>query len=190
MDLLEINGLRLRTEIGFSQHEVGKLQEIVVTIQLKISRKAGKSDCVEDCLDNRTLTKDIISLVENKKYNLIEAMAEDIARVCVQKHGAPWTKVKVHKPNALRFAEFSAVSVERCSEDYKWENVHLLIGSNISPEENIAKVIALLKEKFEGLKLSRAFRTPPVGYGYEEQDDFINMAVLGKLTTIQPRKFP
>ena len=40
MDLLEIDGLRLRTEVGFSKHEVGKLQEILVNIQLKISRKA------------------------------------------------------------------------------------------------------------------------------------------------------
>ena len=54
MDLLEINGLRLRTEVGFSKHEVGKLQEILVNIQLKISRKAAQSDSVEDSVNNRT----------------------------------------------------------------------------------------------------------------------------------------
>lgn len=178
MDLLEINGLRLRTKVGFSKHEVGKLQEIVVTIQIKISRKAGKTDNIEDSINNRTLTKDIISCVENRKYNLIEAIGQDIASICVQRHGAPWVKVKVLKPNALRFADYSAVIVERYSEDYTWENVHLLLGSNISPKENMIKVIALLKETFELIKISRAFQTPPVGF--EQQDEFINMAVLVK----------
>ena len=178
MDILEINGLRLRTEVGFSKHEVGKLQEIVVTIQIKISRKASKTDNIEDSINNRTLTKDIISCVENRKYNLIETIGEDIASICVQRHGASWVKVKVLKPNALRFADYSAVIVERCSEDYKWENVHLLLGSNISPKENMIKVIPLLKENFDLIKISRAFQTPPVGY--EQQDEFINMAVLVK----------
>ena len=178
MDILEINGLRLRTEVGFSKHEVGKLQEIVVTIQIKISRKASKTDNIEDSINNRTLTKDIISCVENRKYNLIETIGEDIASICVQRHAASWVKVKVLKPNALRFADYSAVIVERCSEDYKWENVHLLLGSNISPKENMIKVIPLLKENFDLIKISRAFQTPPVGY--EQQDEFINMAVLVK----------
>ena len=183
MDLLEINGLRLRTEVGFSKHEVGKLQEILVNIQLKISRKAAQSDCVEDSINNRTLTKDIISHVENNKYNLIEKIAEDIARVCLQ-HGTPWVKVKVMKPNALRFSDYSAVSIERSSEDYTWESVHLHIGSNISPKENIVKCIAILKEKFEVLKISRAMQTPAVGF--KEQDDFINMAALVK-TNYDPK---
>ena len=177
-DLLEISGLRLRTEVGLSRHEVGKLQEIVVTIQFQISRIAGKSDNVEDSINNRTLTKDIITRVENRQYNLIETIAEDIAGVCVEKHGAPWVKVKVAKPNALRFSDYSAVIVERCSKDYKWENVHLVLGSNIFPIENMIKVIALLKEKFDLVKISRAFQTPPVGY--EQQDKFINMAVVVK----------
>ena len=184
MDMLEIKRLRLRTEVGFSKHELNKQQEIVVNIQLKLSRKPGLSDCVEDSINMRTLTKDIISRVENKKYNLIETVAEDIARICVHDHGAPWVKVDVQKPNALRFSECSAVIIERRAKDFcKWENVHLSLGSNISPQENIARIIALLKETFHVLKISKAFRTAPVGY--KNQDDFINMAVLIK-TKLDP----
>jgi 2-amino-4-hydroxy-6-hydroxymethyldihydropteridine diphosphokinase len=68
------------------------------------------------------------------------------------------------------------VTIERRWEDFDWEDVHVSIGSNSNPFHNIPKAISLLKEKFQLTKLSKAFRTTPVGF--KEQEDFINMAAV------------
>lgn len=183
MDVVEINSLHVRTEVGFSPHELGKLQELIITIQVKIERKAGNTDCVKDTINLKTVAKEILFHVENKKYNLIEAVATDVARICVVRHGVQWVRVEVKKPNALRFSDYSSVTVERCLDDFEWNDVHVSIGSNINPLQNIEKALDLLKEKAEIIEMSRAFRTTPVGY--KKQDDFVNMAIVLK-TKLDP----
>jgi FolB domain-containing protein len=176
MDVIEINRLHVRTEVGFSPHELGKLQELIITIHLKTSKKAGQTDRVEDTINYDTIANDVLFHVENKRYNLIEAVAADVAHICVVRHGVPWVKVLVQKPNCLRCSDYSSVTIERRWEDFDWEDVHVSIGSNSNPFHNIPKAISLLKEKFQLTKLSKAFRTTPVGF--KEQEDFINMAAV------------
>lgn len=184
MDVLEINGLRVRSEVGISPHERGKLQELTINIHLRTSiKKAGESDCVEDTINYRTITKDVLFHVENKKYNLVEAVATDVARICVVRHDVQSVKVTVHKPNSLRFSDSSSVTIERCIEDFEWNEVHISIGSNIEPQRNLPLAISMLKEKMEVVKLSSAFKTTPVGF--KDQDDFINMAAIVK-TKLDP----
>lgn len=177
MDELQINGLRVRTEVGFSPHELGILQDLIITIHLRTSAKnAGETDRVEDTINYKTIAKDILFHVENKKYNLIEAVATDVARICVVHHGVPSVKVIVVKPHALRFSESSSVTIERRWEDFDWHEAHISIGSNIQPQKNLPQAISLLKEKTDLVKLSEAFRTTPVGF--KEQEDFVNMAAV------------
>ena len=184
MDILEINRLRVRTEVGFSPHELGKKQELNITIHLRTSiKKAGETDRVEDTINNRTITKDVLFHVENKRYNLIEAVATDVARICVVRHGVPSVKVIVEKPNALRFSESSSVTIERRWEDFEWHKVHISIGSNIEPEKNLSMAMDSLKEHMEVLKVSKAFQTTPVGD--KKQADFLNMAALAR-TKLSP----
>ena len=65
-------------------HELGKLQEISITMRLRASiKKAGETDRVEDTINNRTVAKEVLFHFENKKYSLIEAVATDVARICV-----------------------------------------------------------------------------------------------------------
>ncbi|XP_031556712.1 uncharacterized protein LOC116293431, partial [Actinia tenebrosa] len=70
MDFVEINSLHARTEVGFSPHEIGKLQELIITIQLQTSRKAGNTDCVKDVINLKTVTKEVLFHVENKKLKI------------------------------------------------------------------------------------------------------------------------
>lgn len=50
------------------------------------------------------------------------------------------------------------------------------IGSNLSPNRNIAHIIKALLEQFPELSLSRVLHIPPVGMN--SQHDFLNMAVF------------
>lgn len=50
------------------------------------------------------------------------------------------------------------------------------IGSNLSPESNIADIIDALLEQFSSLAISRVLRIPPVGMN--SQHDFLNLAAF------------
>lgn len=117
MDIIEIDALRLRCEIGFSAHEIGVKQDVVLTLRIGTDiRRAGQTDDPADAFNYRTVTKAIIAHVESSHYKLVEALAESVAQM-VLAHGAPWVQVRVHKPGALRFADSVGVLIERSSGD-------------------------------------------------------------------------
>ena len=93
---MEQNCLRVRTEVGISPHELGKRQEINITLHLRTCvKKAGESDLVDDTINHKNITKDVLFHLENKKYNIIETMATDAARICVARYGITSVKVTV-----------------------------------------------------------------------------------------------
>ena len=119
MDLIEIDNLRLRCVIGFSPHERGVLQDVVLSLRLGCDmRPAARSDDPADALNYRTLTKDVIALVESSRWQLLETLATAVARVCVQEHAAAWVQVRAHKPGALRFSDSVGVCIERRAADF------------------------------------------------------------------------
>jgi len=119
MDKIVIENLRLRCEIGFSAHEIGKKQDVVINIIFFTDlRQAGKTDNPDDVLNYRTVTKSIITHVEASQYKTVEALADNIARIAITKHNVPHIEVTVHKPHALRFADSVGVIIERKTEDY------------------------------------------------------------------------
>jgi FolB domain-containing protein len=118
-DIIEIDNLRLRCEIGFSPHEQGVRQDVVISLRIHTdTRRAGETDNPDDAYNYRTVTKAIIQHVESSRYTLVEALAAAIARICVVDHHAEYVQVRVHKPGALRFADSVGVVIERGRADY------------------------------------------------------------------------
>lgn len=119
MDIIEIDALRLRCEIGFSQHEIGVKQDVVISLRIGADmRRAGETDDPADAFNYRTVTKAVIAHVEASKYRLVEALAANIARIAVVDCGAEWVQVRVHKPHALRFSDSVGVVIERTPADF------------------------------------------------------------------------
>jgi len=176
MDIIEIDNLRLRTQIGFSAHELGDLQDVIISLRLATNQlRAGESDVPDDAYNYKTVTKAIIRHVEQAKYFLVEKLAEEIARLCVIDHHAPYVQVRVHKPGALRHSDSVGVRIERRPADYQQTVIYVSLGSNINPEENLIKAVHLIRNYTTLLALSPVYRTAP--QGYTEQDHFLNMAV-------------
>lgn len=118
MDLIEIDKLRLRCVIGFSPHERGDRQDVVISLRIGTDmRQAGQTDNPDDAFNYRTVTKAIIKHVEESQYFLVEKLASEIARIVVA-HGAPYVQVRVHKPGALRFSDSVGVVIERTPNDF------------------------------------------------------------------------
>ncbi len=113
MDIIEIDALRLRCEIGFSAHEIGVKQDVVLTLRIGTDiKRAAQTDDPSDAFNYRTVAKAIIAHVEASRYKLVESLAESVAQIVIQ-HGAPWVQVRVHKPGALRFSDSVGIVIER-----------------------------------------------------------------------------
>lgn len=176
MDMIEIDNLRLQAQIGFSAHELDELQDIVISLRLGTYRtRAGETDNPDDAFNYKTVTKAIIRHVEASRYFLVEKLAEEIARLCIIDHNAPYVEVKVEKPGALRKADTVGIRIERRPEDYRKNIIYVSLGSNIDPEKNLPRAIYLLRQYTTLLAISPVYRTAP--QGYTDQPPFLNMAV-------------
>ena len=175
MDIIEINNLRLRAVIGFSPHERGEPQDIVISLRIGLPRRlAGETDNPKDAYNYKTITKAIIHEVERSCYNLVEKLAEEIARLSIVDYQAPYIEVNVHKPGALRRSDTVGIRIERRPQDYAKNVVYVSIGSNISPEKNLTEALRRLRKYTTVLALSPVYLTEPRGDG--AQGYFLNMA--------------
>ena len=113
-DRIIIKDLLLRGIIGINDWEREKPQDILINIILFTDLgPAGKSDTIDDTANYRTITKRIIAHVEGSSRYTVEALAEDIAQICLGDPRVAMAKVRVEKPGALRFARSVGVEIER-----------------------------------------------------------------------------
>ena len=113
-DRIKITDLHLRAIIGINPDERKNLQDVLINIVLYVdSRPAAESDDISDSANYRTITKEIIKLVESSKFYLIEKLASEIATICLKSLQVETVSVNVQKPTALRFAKSVGITIER-----------------------------------------------------------------------------
>jgi FolB domain-containing protein len=118
-DRIHISDLMLRAIIGVNDWERAERQDVLLNITLFGDlRAAGESDKIDDTINYRTVTKEIIKHVEASDRFTVEALAADIARICLQEKGVGRVRVRVEKPGALRFARSVGVEIERTADDF------------------------------------------------------------------------
>jgi FolB domain-containing protein len=118
MDQVFITDLVARGIIGINAWEREKPQEIRINIVLFANlRKAGKSDDIQDCVNYRTVAKKVLAHAETARRFTVEALAADLARLCLEEPGVMKVRVRVEKPGAVRFAKSVGVEIERSKED-------------------------------------------------------------------------
>lgn len=100
-----IKDLLLRTEVGFNPHEVGKKQDVLLNLHIHYRLQGEeRSDAPAEALDYRSLCKEVIALVEGRRFQLLEKLAADVADFLLTKERVEEVEVEVDKPHALRFA--------------------------------------------------------------------------------------
>lgn len=116
-DRIEIKDLLLRGIIGINDWEREAEQDILINITLTADlTEAGRTDSIEHTVNYRTLTKQVISHVESSQRFTVEALAADIAGICLAQDGVTRARVRVEKPGALRFARSVGVEIERTAD--------------------------------------------------------------------------
>jgi FolB domain-containing protein len=114
MDKIIIKDLLVRGIIGINNWERENPQDILINIEIETDlHKAGSSDDVEDSINYRTVAKRVIAHAESANRLTVEALAADIAAICLEEPGSLSVRVRVEKPGALRFAKSVGVEIER-----------------------------------------------------------------------------
>lgn len=111
-DVIRLTGLRFESVHGVHDHERHRAQPFLVDVALWLdTRKAGLSDSLADTIDYSTVVHEVASVIAGPARNLIETLAEDIARRILVSTSARQIDVTVHKPAAELGVEFGDVSV-------------------------------------------------------------------------------
>ncbi len=109
---IRIQNLRLRTYIGFKQEEMDKQQDVIINITIDYEVPEGAlDDRVEDALDYKQVTKQVIKHVEQGRFLLLERLVSDILAISCEHPSVTEANVTVDKPHALRFADSVSLSL-------------------------------------------------------------------------------
>jgi 2-amino-4-hydroxy-6-hydroxymethyldihydropteridine diphosphokinase len=166
MDQTFISDLLVRGIIGISDRERSQKQDILINIILygDISQ-AGKTDSIDDCINYRTVAKKVVAYVERAERYTVEALAADVARICLEEPGVEGVKIRIEKPGAVRFSRSVGVEIERRRDQNQLagHQAYISLGSNINPVENILNAIEKLSELCVVYAVSTVWETEAVG---------------------------
>ena len=113
-DIIYIKDLRVQTIIGIFGWEREVRQEVSIDLEISFDCKnAAKTDSIEDTIDYKKITKNIIKFVEGSSFQLQESLAEGIAKLVKNEYQSSSIKLRVSKPGALRYAEDVGVIIYR-----------------------------------------------------------------------------
>jgi FolB domain-containing protein len=114
MDKIIIRNLLARGIIGVNDWERKRPQNILINITMFTdTRRAAQTDSLEDCINYSTMSKKVLAHAESINRLTVEALANDLAKICLEEKGVQTVIVRVEKPGAVRFAESVGVEIER-----------------------------------------------------------------------------
>ena len=187
MDKIYIRDLEFIGYHGVFEEEKKLGQKFYVTLELITNlRDAGLNDDILKTTHYGEVAKTVEKIFFSKKYDLIETLAQDIAReILLNFNLISELKLEIKKPWAPVGIPLDNVAVEI---NRKWTEAYISIGSNMgNKKENLEKAISELTQVKDTFvtKKSEIIETEP--FGYKEQDDFLN-ACVGIKTLLPARE--
>lgn len=176
-DEIRIELLEVYAYHGVFPEERRKGQPFLVNAVLYTSaREAGKTDQLGDSTDYGDVCRFVTEWMENNTCNLIEAVAERLAREILLRYDLVCgIDLEIRKPEAPIEQPFGCVSVKIHRE---WHRAYLGVGSNMGDRRQyIQDGIQALREHplINVRRVTDLITTKP--YGGVEQEDFLNGAI-------------
>lgn len=114
MDKVFIEGLLVKTIVGVLDWE--RITPRFVRFDLEMGwdiAPPAASDALQDALDYAAVSARITEFVEGSRFQLIETMAEEVAKLVQQEFDVPWLRLRLTKPGAVATAAGVGISIER-----------------------------------------------------------------------------
>lgn len=121
MDKIQICGLRVYAYHGVNEDEKRKGQPFELDITLNTDlHKPGQSDDLADTVNYSKVSKRVVAVMQEERYDLIERAASRVAEVALTEFPVEAVTVRLKKPRAPIAADFHYVAVEitRRREDF------------------------------------------------------------------------
>lgn len=106
--------LRPRCVVGCYEWEKGLRRELAIEVSFGFDcRPAGETDALVRAFNYEPLVARLVAVTEGGDFDLVEAVAETVARVCLDEFGLPAVRVAVTKREALPALDAVVVEIER-----------------------------------------------------------------------------
>jgi D-erythro-7,8-dihydroneopterin triphosphate epimerase len=114
MSTIYVEKLEIYTILGITEEERKNKQKLIIDYWIDADiTKAMSSDKIEDCVNYRTINKEILARVLDSSYNTIERLLGVLLDIILSFSGVLHAKLKVAKPGALRYAKSVSITAER-----------------------------------------------------------------------------
>ncbi|MEN8173339.1 MAG: dihydroneopterin aldolase [Chloroflexota bacterium] len=114
MDKIIIRDLLAHGILGVNSEERDQTQDILINLVLFADTKlAAKTDDIADCINYSTLAKKVKAFAENRQRFTVEALANDIAELCLADERVQRVQVRVEKPEAISFTSTVGIEIQR-----------------------------------------------------------------------------
>lgn len=94
-----VTGVQVQAQIGVYRHEVGRLQPLVVDVELDVPTAGVER--LADTLNYETILKAAQDVAGQGHIQLVETFAERLARQCLADPRVTRARVRIEKPLAL-----------------------------------------------------------------------------------------
>lgn len=113
-DIIQLQGVTAFGYHGVLEHEKVEGQNFTVDVRIETNFDAAiRSDDVTRTINYADVADDIVLSITEERFDLIETLADHIARKVIARSGVQRVQVTVHKPQAPIAAHFANVSVTR-----------------------------------------------------------------------------
>jgi len=114
MAIIRVKNLLIRTYIGFNPDELVNKQDVIINLEVEtdVPSQALETDEPEGIFDYKTLTKKVITFVQDGRFKLLEVLTRRILDIIMEDKSVSRARVEVDKPHALRFAESVSCEME------------------------------------------------------------------------------
>ena len=118
MDKIFLTRLKAEATIGVFDWERQIRQSLCIDLEIATdATKAAASDCIDDALDYKNISKYIQNFVSTSEYQLIETLSHNLAEALMQEFDIKWLRLCLNKAGAVRGAEGVGVLIERGKRD-------------------------------------------------------------------------
>ena len=114
MDTVFIKGLKAASVIGCYDWERDIRQTLVIDLELKADfTRAAQTDALEDALDYAAISQRIIAVCDESRFQLLEALAENLASLLLEEFDIAGLRMTITKPGAVSEADGVGVEIDR-----------------------------------------------------------------------------
>jgi len=94
-----VTGVQVQAQIGVYRHEIGRVQPLVVDVELDVPTNA--SDRLVETVNYETILKAAQDLAGQGHVDLVETFAHRLAEMCLLDPRVSRARVRIEKPLAL-----------------------------------------------------------------------------------------